>query len=93
MPQALLDQMPALYSTQDQQDPILQVKYFFPAFGWTWYGIEFDGQDILFGWVEGDFPELGYFSLRELAEIRDRLGLPFERDLYFKPVPLSAIKK
>ena len=48
---------------------------------------------MFFGWVYGDSPELGAFSLNELRSIRNRLGLGVERDLYFKPMPLSQIKK
>ena len=29
-------------------------------------------------------PELGWVSLRELATVRGRLGLPVERDLHFR---------
>ncbi|MCL6481523.1 MAG: DUF2958 domain-containing protein [Firmicutes bacterium] len=36
--------------------------------------------------------ELGYFSLDELESIRGPLGLKVERDLYWKPVPLSKVK-
>lgn len=33
--------------------------------------------------------EWGYFVLSELSEARGPLGLPIERDLYFKPGPFS----
>jgi hypothetical protein len=33
------------------------VKFFYPDFSWTWYGIEFDGKDFFYGYVEGNFPE------------------------------------
>jgi hypothetical protein len=93
MPYELLEKLPKLYATEDVTDPVVQVKYFYPAFGWTWYGIEFDGQDIMFGLVDGFEKELGYFSLRELAQTRDQLGLKVERDLYFIPKPLSDVRK
>jgi len=35
--------------------------------------------------------ELGYFSLKELEEIRGPLGLPIERDLDFEPKTLSEL--
>ena len=35
-------------------------------------------------------PELGYVSLRELAEVRGPLGLPLERDLHFAPTRTIA---
>lgn len=56
---------------------------------------EYDPQrdDILFlGYVTGLEPELGYFTLSELQEIRGTLGLPVERDRYFKPCRLSQVR-
>jgi hypothetical protein len=50
-------------------------------------------KDTFFGYVEGDYRELGYFSLSELEKIRGPLGLKVERDLYWKPKPLSEVKK
>ncbi len=35
--------------------------------------------------------ELGYFSLRELESVRGALGLPIERDLYWRPKTLREI--
>ena len=60
---------------------------------WTWYATEFDGQDIFFGFVKGDFDEFGSFSLSELQRVRGRLGLPVERDLYFQPTPLRELTR
>lgn len=37
--------------------------------------------------------ELGYFSLHELATVKVRFGLSIERDLYWKPEPLSKVVK
>ena len=59
-------QLPALGSTQGQQDPLVICKFFHPCSGWTWYVTEFDGDDLFFGLVNGNLPELGYFSLDEL---------------------------
>ena len=67
-------------------------KFFFPAFHWTWYAIEFDGQDIFYGFVDGEFAEIGYFSLSELKATKDKLGLSIERDRYFKPCRLSELR-
>ena len=50
-------------------------------------------QDIkFFGLVKGHETELGYFSLKELSEVRDGWGLGVERDLYFEPKRLSEIR-
>ena len=37
------------------------------------------------GLVRGHCDEWGYFLLSELTAVRNRLGLPMERDLYFLP--------
>jgi len=68
-------------------------KFFTPDSGWSWNPIEFDGEDIFFGLVDGHEIELGYFSLKELETVRGPLRLRIERDLYFKPKRLSEIRK
>lgn len=88
----LLAQIPPLYATENIPDPMVWIKFFYPDFSWSWYGIEFDGKDTFFGFVDGDFPELGYFSLSELRKNRGTLGLPIERDLYFEPCRLSKLR-
>lgn len=88
---ALRAQLPPLYTTEHQPDPLVVCKFFLPASNWTWYAIEFDGVDTFFGFVDGLEPELGYFRLAELTSLRGQLGLPVERDLYFQPCPLSHL--
>jgi hypothetical protein len=88
----LLQKLPPLYTTQDEEDPMVWAKFFFPDFSWTWYATEFDGKDTFFGFVDGDEPELGYFSLSELLNNRGVLGLSIERDLYFEPCRLSLLR-
>ena len=89
----LRKQIPPLGTTSKEADPMVVCKFFTPDSNWTWYVIEFDGEDICFGLVEGNETELGYFSLSEIQAIHGPAGLRVERDLYFDPVPLSAIKK
>lgn len=89
----LQQQLPLLYSQENNPDPLVICKFFIASSHWTWYAIEFDGFDLFYGYVAGDFPELGYFSLKELESVTGPLGLRVERDLYFQPQPLSEIKK
>ncbi len=93
LPADIRSQIPALYSQEETKDPIVYVKFFSPSSNWTWYVTEFDGEDLCFGLVKGFETEWGYFSLQELQAVRDPLGLPIERDLHFKPTPLSQIQK
>jgi Protein of unknown function (DUF2958) len=87
-------ELPPLYSTESQgDDPIVRFKCFTPWSNWTWYAIEFDGDSLCFGLVDGHEVELGYFDLNELESVRGRWGLRIERDLHWEPKPLSELKK
>ena len=71
------------------------VKLFTPDAGCTWLLTELDTQspDIAFGLCDlgMGFPELGSVSLAELRTVRGKIGLPIERDMYFKAShPLSV---
>lgn len=92
LPASVLKGLPPLGATEGRADPICRVKFFYPDFSWTWYAIEFDGDDLFFGFVVGFEPELGHFRLSELLENRGKLGLEIERDLHFQPTPLSEVR-
>jgi hypothetical protein len=85
--------IPRLYATKNESDPIVWLKLFTPDSSWSWYIIEFDGDDRCFGYVVGHEAELGYFLLSDIACARGSLGLPVERDLYFTPCPLSDVRE
>lgn len=93
LPRYVLDKLPAIGETENQNDPMIICKFFLVGSKWIWYATEFDGSDLFFGYVAGDFPELGYFRLSELKDVRGLFNLPIERDLYFKPRKLSEIRK
>jgi len=102
----LKKQLPPLYSQEHEADPLVMCKFFHPLSPWTWYAYEGSPVDengyydtdkekvdfVFFGWVNGDVPELGYFSLSELESVTVK-GLGIERDLHFKPTRLSEVKK
>jgi hypothetical protein len=90
MPDSLARNVPTLYSTQNDDDPIARIKWFTPDSSWTWFVLEYDPADrICFGLVIGHERELGYFSLDEIEKLRGPLGLEVERDLYFQPQPIT----
>lgn len=89
----LREKLPPLGATEDEEDPMVICKFFDPASQWTWYAIEFDGEDVFFGWVIGFFAEFGTFSLKELQEVRGPLRLGIERDKYFEPQRLSEVQR
>jgi hypothetical protein len=97
IPQEIKNKIPKLYETEEQNDPIAYVKLFIPDANWSWFITEISiDKDICFGLVISPFltnGEMGYFSLNELKSIRGKLGLPIERDLWFKPTKLSDAKR
>lgn len=89
---AIRRKLPTLYANEEQgTDALAIVKFFTPDSSWTWYASEFDGDDLFFGLAVGVEPELGYFRLSELQSVRGTLGLPVERDRFFKPTPLREL--
>jgi len=88
----ILEKLPKLYTQEEKGlDAIAIVKFFTPDSNWTWYATEFDGDDLFFGLVEGFEKEIGYFRLSELQSVKGALGLPIERDMYFKPKTLREL--
>lgn len=70
----------------EDYDPVPVVKFFNPCGAATWLVTELqEDDDTLFGLADLGFgtPELGYFSLSEIASVRLPLGLFIERDLHF----------
>ena len=85
--------LPKLYSNEDKGDSAMIVgKFFCPWNQWTWYLMEYDGEDTFFGYVIGMENELGYFSLSELKSIT-KYGMGIERDKHFKPLTLRELKE
>ena len=95
MTKEIRKKLPPLYSQEKLGGKAVAiVKYFTPSSSWTWWATEGspEGEDfIFFGLVDGLEKELGYFSLSELKKVRGSLGLPIERDLYWRPKTLEEI--
>ena len=87
------NKLPKLNTNENKEpgDTPIIAKFFCPWNSWAWYATEFDGIDTFFGWVHGDFPELGYFSLNELQSVKGPLGLGIERDKFFKKHTLAEV--
>ncbi|MEK7457770.1 MAG: DUF2958 domain-containing protein [Pseudomonadota bacterium] len=76
----------AMQTGTHEPDPAPVVKFFNPLGAATWLATElYDDGDTLFGLADLGFgcPELGCFSLSELAGIRLSFGLQIERDIGF----------
>ena len=87
--------LPSLYSQDDKGDEaIAYVKFFDPCGSWTWYATEYDPKTKeFFGLVDGQYKELGYFSLDQLKSFKGRppFYMPIERDIHFTPTPISKL--
>ena len=94
LPLSIIKNIPNLYETENQEEKICYVKLFLPNSNWTWYIIEIDKQDknTCYGFVDGFEKELGYFTIRELENLKGLFGLKVELDTSFKPTKLSKIK-
>lgn len=95
IPSTLLSDIPDLFSTKGETNPICYVKLFTPDSHWTWYIIELSKTDTktCYGYVQGLESELGYFSLEELEYIHGPLGLAIERDIWFEPTAFGTLKQ
>ncbi|MBJ7441930.1 MAG: DUF2958 domain-containing protein [Sphingopyxis sp.] len=79
----------ALRDERPEPDPLPVVKFFNPLGAATWLATELDeDNDTLFGLADLGFgcPELGSFSLHEIASVRLPFGLFIERDEHFMSV-------
>ena len=88
-------------------DAIVAVKFFNPYGLGTWYVLEAEKQEngdyLFFGYVESpitpEFDEYGYFSLRELENLKIPIKIngitvsygSIERDLYFESTRIGDI--
>lgn len=92
LPPEIRSVLPKLHAQEGTNDPLVYIKFFFPAGNWTWFVTEGEdeGDDFLFyGYVIGLEREWGYFTLRQLEEINIQF-LTVERDLYFKQESFSC---
>jgi hypothetical protein len=101
LPKALAEQLPALYSQEDKEDPLVLAHFFCSANGWDWFIwegslVDEDGvydsdrpkvDYLFFGLVCGFEDEIGYASLSELESAR-----LVERDLHWHPKTLSEVR-
>jgi hypothetical protein len=101
MTEDIRKKLPPLYSQDGKGGKaIVYLKLFTPDSGWSWLATEGSaikdeqGREVdfhFFGLVDGHCKELGYFSLKELEEVRGPMGLPIERDLHWQPKTLEEI--
>ena len=90
-----LQQLPPIGFVKDSGlrlfDAPAVMKFFTPGDQWIWYACEFDGDDLCFGFIVGNVPELGYFRISSLQQDWARQGLTVIRDSKYHPVPLREL--
>ncbi|MGL4302781.1 MAG: DUF2958 domain-containing protein [Sphingomonas sp.] len=84
----------AMRDDKPAPDPVPVLKLFNPLGAATWLATELYGDDdTLFGLADLGFgcPELGVFSLSEIASVRLPYGMRIERDIGFESLhPISV---
>ena len=95
MTQAQKNKMIKNHNNQDgTKDFKAVIKLFDPTGSGTWYLSELDpNTNIAFGLCDMGYPELGYVSLDELSNLKVKMGLGIERDLYFTPKTFDELQK
>ena len=97
LPSSIERKLPPLYSTENEPDPIVHVKFFNPysRSNQVWLLTEYDpATNTGFGWADLGMGggELGYIDVGELQGLQ-KGGLPLiERDTSWRPTPLSKAK-
>ena len=87
------DRLPTIDEAREEEPSIARIKLFDPTGSWTWYINSYDPETRqAYGLVDGLEREVGYFDMAELCAIRGNMGLPLERDLSWRPCPMSEIK-
>lgn len=91
IPDKIKGKIPKLYETEvtDINSKLALVKLSAPGTYWNWYVVEYDGNDVCFGLIEGHDVEFGYFSIKELSEIKKPHQIV--RDESFKPTEISKL--
>ncbi|UCC72040.1 MAG: DUF2958 domain-containing protein [Gemmatimonadota bacterium] len=99
MTKAIERKLPKLGATDGKGDAAtVVVKFFTPDANATWFVTEGeqlpDGDWEFFGLADMGMgcPELGYFLLSQLRQVRGRFGLPIERDRYYTGTLADARK-
>ena len=95
MTQAQKNKMIKNHNDQDgTKDFKAVIKLFDPTGSSTWYLSELDpNTNIAFGLCDLGYPELGYVSLDDLSNLKVKMGLGIERDLYFTPKTFDELQK
>jgi hypothetical protein len=91
-----LAKLPKLYETEEipLMDKLIHLHFFIG--GCDWYIAEYDGEDLFWGYVDLNDPEMaewGYISFQELKEIRFQGGFEIDCEIFDSPQKAGEIDK
>ena len=86
--------LPKLYATENipPLKKIVHMHFFLGSY--DFYAVEFDGEDIFYGFTclgDEEIAEWGYTSFQEIKELKVREVFEVDLDLYWKPVNAEQI--
>ena len=90
-----LAKLPRLYETETLplKDKMVHLHFFLG--GCDWYVVEFDGEDLFFGYAvlncDDEMAEWGYISFQELKALKVSPGIEVDRDLHWQPRKASDV--
>ena len=96
LPHELGVQIPKLYRTRQEPDPMVWVRFCSPIGNWRWYIIECEQVDrvlIFYGWMIHSAERGGRFIRTDLASMRAYFGISIERDPAFVAWQLSEVQQ
>ncbi len=92
-----LAKIPRLYETEDVSLREKQIYLHFFIGGCDWYAVEYDGEDLLWGYAilngDLDMAEWGYFSLDELTRIKIPPGFEVDCEKFWQVKKAIEIQK
>lgn len=93
--ETLKKQIPPLYSNEGVENPTIIAHFFNPMGIGDWYVLEGEEQEegnwFFYGLVDLQMREYGYFSLKELENIKLPFGMTIERDVYWTPKGVNDV--
>jgi Protein of unknown function (DUF2958) len=92
LPAELLENIPKLYQTRQDANPVVWVRFFSPMFKWRWFIVEcedVDGTTMFYGWLSSSLETAGRFTQSDLVSMRAYLGCTIEHDPNFASCRLS----
>ena len=96
MTKTLEAKIPEMGQFENDENPTIIAHYFNPIGQGDWYVIEGEKDEtnnwMFYGLVDLHFREYGYFSLKELENIKLPYGMGIERELYWNPITIKELE-